>query len=185
MRKITEQLKLTFSAAGMNYVLQRIPSMVFWATICTILITLGQNIYERNVTGDFLLNVQSATVEKKVAVGESISFSFCRAPRYEGIVSNRNVRSFYLIKDTGQRVPIEQRILPDVAYEVTTEPCIVLDIKPASAPQVPGKYRFCQQIQFIAYGYPKQANYCSTDWQLVPKGQSPPLDGKETEDAAE
>ena len=185
MNKFTQQVSMAFTRQGLGYITSRIPSMVFWATICSILLTLGQVAYQRNVTGDYLLNVKSATTEKKVEVGEPISFSFCRSPRYAGIVSYRNIRSFYLVKETGQRIPVEQRILPDVAYEVTTDPCIVLDIAPTSAPQVPGRYKFCQQIQFKAWGYDKQANFCSTEWQLVPDGQSPPANGIKDQPAAQ
>lgn len=165
-------VRTIFSKHGLKFFLSRVPSIVFWATISTVMLTLGQGLYERNVSGDYLLNVQSATVEKKVAVGEQISFSFCRKPRYDGIVSDRNIRTFYLLED-GRRIPVDQRILPDVAYEVTTDPCIVIDINPINAPQIPGRYKFCQQITFNAWGYEKQANFCSTEWELVPAADAP------------
>lgn len=168
-------MRAAFSREGLRFFLSRTPSILFWAAVCTITLSLGQSIYERNVSGDYLLNVQSATVEKTVKVGEPISFSFCRQPRYGGIVSNTNVRTFYLLKDTGQEIPVDQRILPDVAYEVTKQPCLVIDIAPINAPQIPGNYKFCQQITFTAWGYDKQANFCSTEWELVPAEKAPDL----------
>jgi hypothetical protein len=163
-----QQLELAFSKKGLSYVVYRIPSMLFWAFICTGLLLFGQTIFQNNVSGDYLLNVKSVTAEEKIAVGDNLSFNFCREPRYPGILSKKNVRSFYIVDSRGNQTPVRQNILPDVAYEQVRQPCILIEIKAANIPQELGRYYFCQQITFDAWGHDKVANFCSSEWQVVP-----------------
>lgn len=160
--------RVAFTKEGLRFLAKRIPSIIFWTAISTTALTLGQSEYERNVTGDYLLNVSAVQTEPTIGIGDNLSFNFCRAPRYGGIVSKTNVRSFYIVDEQGNQTPVKQSVLPDVAYEKINQPCILLEIKAANIPQKLGKYYFCQQIVFNAYGYEKTANFCSTQWEVVP-----------------
>lgn len=164
---LKQQFKLAFTKQGLSYVAYRIPSMLFWAFICTGLLVFGQTLYQSNVSGDYLLNVKSVTAEEKIAVGDNLSFNFCRSPRYAGILSKKNVRSFYVVDSQGNQTPVRQNVLPDVAYEVIKNPCILIEIKAANLPQNVGRYYFCQQITFDAWGHDKVANFCSTEWVVA------------------
>lgn len=177
MRKtFLRSMGAAFSKEGLKFFARRVPSMIFWAAICTTAITLGQNLYYSNVSGDYLLNVKSVQAEPTIAQGDNLSFNFCREPRYAGIVSKSNVRSFYIVDEKGNRTPVGQNILPDVAYEVVPQPCILLEIKAQSIPQDLGRYYFCQQIVFNAYGYEKVANFCSTTWEVKKSDAAPTED---------
>jgi len=164
---LKKQLNLAFTKQGLLYIAWRIPSMLFWTFICSGLLLVGQGLYQSNVSGDYLLNVKSVVAEKKIAIGDNLSFNLCREPRYNGIISERNVRSFYIVDQDGKQTPVKQSSLPEVAYETTSQPCILIEIKAAKIPQAIGDYYFCQVVTFDAWGYQKTANFCSTTWEVA------------------
>lgn len=112
--------------------------------------------------------MQSVIAAKEVEQGNDLKFVLCREPRYSGIVSNKNVRSFYYVADSGKRIPASQVSLPEIAYENTADPCVPLSIPANKRPDAMGKYSFCQQVTFNAWGHEKTANFCSTEWRVVP-----------------
>lgn len=173
VKTFLHSMRAAFSKEGLKFLARRVPSIIFWTAISTTAITLGQNLYYSNVSGDYLLNVKSVQAEPSIAIGDNLSFNFCREPRYGGIISKTNVRSFYIVDQQGNRTPVAQSVLPDVAYEVIPQPCILLEIKAKNIPQQLGSYYFCQQITFTAYGYEKVANFCSTTWQVLQNDSVP------------
>lgn len=72
-------------------------------------------VYYGFVSGDYLLNVESTTAEKKVEQDDPLSVAFCRSPRAR-IVATNNVRTFYLTEDN--RAVFERRLPDDISYEL-------------------------------------------------------------------
>lgn len=123
----------------------------------------------RNLSGNEVLNVSSLVVGQsepggevrtKFARGEDVPFVFCREPLID-VVAGLNVRSYY--KDEGDReVQSGQRTLPEgILYENRIDNCPVLNLRAENLPEEDGIYSFCQTLEFVAWGYNKNATYCS------------------------
>ena len=127
-------------------------------------------LYQRHVPGNHLLNVKSVTAQVQVDSNDDLTVVFCRSPRYSAIVSDVNVRTFYINSEdnsTDVFTPAAQEILPTVAYEKRDQNCLPLRISPDKRPNSPGKYYFCQQIKFKAYGVDKDTSFCSTEYEII------------------
>lgn len=142
---------------------------VFLFTLLLPFTVIIQSYYHVIVSGDFLLNVESVTVEKTVKQNESLTYILCRSPRYNPIRSDINIRSFYK-SESGQLLPAGQYELPlGVLYERTPDPCVPISISPDKRPNNPGKYTFCQDLSFTAWGREKSAHFCSNEYEITEK----------------
>lgn len=125
--------------------------------------------YRRQLTGLEVLNVksliigevdESGEVRTRFTRGENIPFTFCREPLIN-VIAGTNVRSYYKTVD-GVEIQSRQRALPEgILYENTTNNCPELNLFADNLPKTDGVYSFCQTVQFDAWGYMKDATYCS------------------------
>lgn len=121
-------------------------------------------IYYGFATGNYLLNVQSVTAEKSVEQDDDLGVAFCREPRIR-ITARNNIRTFYL---TESGDPVFQRTLPDgIDYSSNEGKCIPLKITSEQRPNDLGKYRFCQEFDFVTeFGQKKTVHFCSTEFEV-------------------
>lgn len=128
-------------------------------------------VYYGFTTGNYLLNVESAVAEKQVEQDDQLSVAFCRSPRVR-ITATNNVRTFYL---TADNQAVFERKLPDnISYERTGFKCQPLTIKVDQRPNELGKYRFCQEFDFLTeFGQKKTASFCSTEYEVVKPSVDP------------
>lgn len=150
--------------------------VIFMLTIFVPLAFAGRYVFRNLVSGDYLLNVSAATagtvtsrgIDSTIKQDQNLPVLFCREPRYDGIIADTMVRSFYVIDDDGNQYAIDNTISHDIPYEKSGSPCVGLMISPDRRPNTPNKYKFCQLIIFKAWGLEKHANFCSTEYTIVP-----------------
>lgn len=149
-----------------RYIIGFISIFVLGTLIALFFLYPVRLVYYGVVDGNYLLNVQSVTAEKRVEQDDGLSVAFCRDPRVR-IVAKENIRTFYL---SGDNKAVYQRNLPEnISYEKTDTFCQPLTIKSDQRPNDLGKYRFCQEFDFFTdLGQKKSARFCSTEYEVIP-----------------
>lgn len=155
-----------------HYVPRTLIGTILAFCLLAILQYPARSIYYGTMSGQWFLNVRSATVTYTDAKGKQSTnipqnkagvFTLARQPRTR-VTAYNVVRTFYLQATNNA---VLQRNLPDgIEYEQN----IKHDYIPLRVDQRPneiGYYYFCQIVSFKVDGFEKHSTFCTTPYRIV------------------
>lgn len=151
IKKYIHHVRLAFSKSGLGYVVTRIPSMVFWSTICTGLLIGGQYLYFSFLPSNYFFSYESPAKVSNVMLGQTPVLEYCRKSigNYP-IIVNANIRKVEPPVYTQQ-------------YQVKTDipqgqGCLSREV--ADKPTVPGEYKIFYTVKAtLPFGVEKYATF--------------------------
>lgn len=130
--KAVNKVRLTFTKKGLAFLMQRIPSMIFWATVCTGLIVGIQYVYYHAMPAKQFIDYSRVAEVKDVEVGEEVTLTYCRVAK-----GNYNVIARVEVERQEPPVFTEHYVIDTTVPEGNS--CITRVVE--RMPQVPGKYK--------------------------------------------
>lgn len=126
------KVRLTFSKNGLAFLVRRIPSMVFWATVCTGLLISLQYIYYHAMPAKNFIDYSRIAEVKDTKLGEEIQLTYCR-------VANGTYNVIIRAEVERQEPPVftEHYIIDTTVPQGNS--CITRVVE--RMPDVPGKYK--------------------------------------------
>lgn len=147
MQKINQvfrKIKLALSGGGLNYVVHRIPSMIFWTTVSTGLLIGVQFVFYNVAPAKFFIEYESPAIVRDTELGKAPILDYCS-----------NSKDDYAIQVTAKL----QKVTPPVyvqEYQVNTtipkgQGCLSREVE--KKPQTPGVYKIYYTVNAtLPYG---------------------------------
>lgn len=132
VKRATHKMYLAFSKGGLQYVAQRIPSIVFWSTISTGLLIGAQFIYYSALPAEHFVRYDNPLSVSNAVVGQRPTIKACR-----------NANDDYQVEIYAQIRKVEPPVFTQNYQDSTTVQkgynCFAREVR--QAPTIPGDYK--------------------------------------------
>jgi hypothetical protein len=149
--KFVEQLHLALSKRGLGYVLGRIPSMLFWSTICTGLLIGGQFLFYSLMPATYFAKYDEVGKVSDAKLGEKPVLKYCRFSRdtYPVIITAQ-------VRKVEPPVYVQQYKLDGSIAR--GQQCFSREL--SQTPQLPGEYKVFYNVEIeLPFGVKKYTQF--------------------------
>lgn len=161
---IKKTVKLTFTKAGLDYVVSRLPHIMVWTVISTITITSVQFLAYDLLPVSFFVRYDQTATAKDIKLGDAPVVHYCRE-------SNDS----YSVVLSGQLIKLDPPVYKKqyYIYAPIEKGRVCLDRESVVKPDLPGKYQMYYTAEItLPFGVKRYQTFLTNGFEVTEDGKT-------------